>query len=386
MNYIGFHYSPPPKTNPNRTFSPSLLNRIALLEERLRPCGYRLFVHSPRDISPDRETVQGFRFDQGQFTPLRAPVPKVVGNWSSRTRRIIEEGMGYEEFGRWCTRQGIRIYVPHAFSELLGDKLETYKLVRGYHESMHPHCEPFSSAVGQLDHFVQTSQLSFIKPRGPSKCNRIVTLRRTDDGLVVTRYHQGGRRRSVARNVEDALELVRDSVDPKRKYIIQHGVETMRHEGSTFDIRVTMLNDGDAWHWLHEARLSPTGSDVSNVSQGGEIVPTENLLFDLAGPEASAELLHEIRNESYGLAAYLERLHPGEILEVAFDFAIGEDGKPYLLEVNTKPGLAGIGSNITVFDKEPQHEEAFERWVYPHVDYLAQFLRSRAESCVGAVG
>ena len=36
---------------------------------------------------------------------------------------------------------GLCIYVPHAFSELLGNKLETYKLVQGFHETLHPHCE-----------------------------------------------------------------------------------------------------------------------------------------------------------------------------------------------------------------------------------------------------
>ena len=153
----------------------------------------------------------------------------------------------------------------------------------------------------------------------------------------------------------------------------------MRHDGSTFDIRVTMLNDGRDWHWLHEGRLSPSGSDVSNISQGGEIVPTENLLFDLLGAELSTETLYELRNESYGLAAYLECLHPGEILELAFDFALDQEGGLHLLEVNTKPGLAGIGSNISVFDKKPEDEPFFERWVYPHIDHLARFLIRKAD-------
>jgi hypothetical protein len=383
MYDIGFHYSPPPKANPDRPFSPSLINRIALLESRLRPYGFRLFVHSPRDVSAEHPTVPGFVFDDGELTPVRAPVPRVNGNWSSRTRRMIEEGMGYEQFGRWTARNGIRIYVPHAFSELLGDKLETYKLVRGYHEALHPHCEPFGDSMTQLEHFVASGHLTFIKPRGGSQGNRIVTLRRDGNGLRVTRYYKGRRREANARTTREALESVRAALDPKRKYLIQHGVETMRHEGSTFDIRVTMLNDGSRWHWLHEARLSPSGSDVSNVSQGGEILPTENLLFDLAGPEASADLLHEIQSESFGLAAYLERLHPGEVLEIAFDFAVGGDGRPYLLEVNTKPGLAGIGSNVSVFDKRPEHEPMFERWVYPHVDCLARFLRTKAGACLG---
>jgi hypothetical protein len=97
------------------------------------------------------------------------------------------------------------------------------------------------------------------------------------------------------------------------------------------------------------------------------------------GGEAGQQIMYELKSESFGLAAYLERLHPGDILEVAFDFVIDRDGRLRLLEINTKPGLAGVGATISVFDKLPEHEPLFERWVYPHTRHLASFLRSKAE-------
>ena len=104
-----------------------------------------------------------------------------------------------------------------------------------------------------------------------------------------------------------------------------------------------------------------------------------DLLFDLMGAEGSQQLLYELKSESFGLAEYLERLHPGDILEVAFDFAIDREGRLRLLEINTKPGLAGIGSDVHLRDKRPEHEPLFERWVYPHTRHLARFLRSKVE-------
>jgi hypothetical protein len=89
-------------------------------------------------------------------------------------------------------------------------------------------------------------------------------------------------------------------------------------------------------------------------------------------------LLYELKSESFGLAAYLDRLHPGEIMEIAFDFAIDREGRLRLLEVNTKPGLAGIGSSVTIYDKRPEDEPLFERWVYPHAASLARFLLAKA--------
>ena len=181
-----------------------------------------------------------------------------------------------------------------------------------------------------------------------------------------------------AASLKEVLVFLDGVTRGPRKYVIQHGIETMRHAGSTFDIRVTMVHDGESWHCLHEARIAPRGSDVSNVSQGGEIAITEALLFEAVGPESAKELLDELCNESFGLAAHLERLHPGNVHEVAFDFAVDREGTLRLLEINTKPGLAGIGSNVSVYDLQPEHERLFARWAYPHVNALADFLVRKA--------
>jgi hypothetical protein len=97
------------------------------------------------------------------------------------------------------------------------------------------------------------------------------------------------------------------------------------------------------------------------------------------GSEGAEHMLYELKNESFGLAAYLERLHPGDILEVAFDFVVDREGRLRLLEINTKPGLAGIGADVSIHHKRPEHEPLFERWVYPHTRHLARFLARKVE-------
>ena len=378
MNVVGFHYNRSPLDKSKR-LSPSVVNRVALIDGFLREAGLRLFLYGPHHIKPAEETVEGFLFENGRFLPSTTKIPAVNGNWTHRTRRLLEEGMGYQQFGRWAEERRIGIYVPHAFSELLGNKHETYKLVRGFHETLHPHSELYARSERQLAYFVETGRITFLKPRTGSKGDRIITLRRDETGLSVTHYQGGERKHHAPKSLRDASKLVRGLIARERSYVIQHGVETMRHGGSTFDIRVTMLHDGRAWNWLHEVRLSPEGSDVSNVRQGGEIVVTEELLLDVMGREGAQQVLYELKSESFGLAAYLERLHPGDILEVAFDFVIDRDGRLRLLEINTKPGLAGVGSDISVFDKRPEHEPLFERWVYPHARHLARFLTSKVE-------
>ena len=384
MKLVGYQYNRSPFDTRKRQISPSLINRITLIEKFLREQGMQFFLYSPHQIAPERNTIAGFVAENGSFAPTEAKVPAVNGNWTYQTRKLLERGMGYAEFLRWVEERRIGIYVPHAFSELMANKLETYKLVRAFHGTLHPHCEAYTGRAGQLERFIESGPLSFLKPRTGSKGERIITLRRGRNGLTVTHYRKGEREDCKVGSAREVSKLVRElmtshALKNRNKYVIQQGVETMRHDGSTFDIRVTMLNDGDRWHWLHEARRSREGSDVSNVKQGGRTVVTEDLLFDLLGNEGAQQILYELQSESLGLAAYLERLHPGDILEVAFDFVIDREGRLRLLEINTKPGLAGIGADVSVHEKRPEHEPLFERWVYPHTRHLAHFLMRKFE-------
>ncbi|MGH9870230.1 MAG: YheC/YheD family protein [Candidatus Polarisedimenticolia bacterium] len=380
MRHVGFHYGCPLTGSPWRRLSPSVINRVALMDAQLRKAGMRLLVYSPGHIIPGEHQVPGYLFEDGRFVATRATIPDVNGNWTNRTRRLLESGMGYHAFARWAEARHLGIYVPHAFSELVGNKLETYKLVRGFHATLHPHCEPYEQSDRQLEYFIENGRVTFIKPRAGNQGNRIVTVRNDASGLTVTHYRDGQRRRYEAKTLRAAAEFVRMLTEGRKRYLIQHGVEALRYDGSVFDIRVVMLHDGLTWSWVHEVRLSTAGSDVSNVRQGGKILLTEDLLIDLLGGEAAQQLMYELKSESFGLTAYLERLHPGEILEVAFDFALDHEARLRLLEINTKPGLSGIGSEVTVYDKRPEDEPLFEHWVYPHVAPLARFLLAKVES------
>jgi hypothetical protein len=140
-----------------------------------------------------------------------------------------------------------------------------------------------------------------------------------------------------------------------------------------------MVHDGRRWTWFHEARLSAGGSDVSNISQGGITVVTEELLQAVLDSEAAQQKIHELESVSFALAGYLETLHPGELMEVAFDFVLDREANLYLVEINTKPGLLHIGFHRSVLERTPDEEPLFERWVYPHTSALARFLQRQVE-------
>lgn len=367
------------KTNPRVRLSPSIINRVALIDAAFRESDMRVFFYSPKHITSMSTKVPGYVLEGEEFIPTTGAIPRVNGNWTYQTRRLLDKGMGFNRFVNWVEEQQVEIYVPYAFSELVVNKYETYKLVQAYHETLHPHCEPYRRSPRQLEYFAERGDLTFIKPRNGNKGDRIVTLRREANGFSVKYYETGAQKLFTAKTLSASSDFIRDLTKGRTRYIIQRGVETLRYEGSVFDFRVIMLNDGRIWNWFHEARLSSKGSDLSNVSQGGVSLMTESLLFHVLGNEAGSQTLYELKSQSFGLASYLESIHPGDLMEIAFDFVLDREAKLHLIEINTKPGLPGVGFENSIFDKRPEQEPLFELWVYPYAACLARFLRTKVE-------
>jgi len=378
--HVGFLFNCSMTTNPRVRLSPAVINRALLIDAVLRQFDSRVFYYSPKHIRSVGEQVPGYVIEGHDFVPSRSHIPLVNGNWTYNTRALMNQGMGFQNFAQWADEHQVGVYVPLAFSELVANKYEAYKLVRGYRDDLHPHTEPYRHSLDQLGHFLDRNDSIFIKPRAGNKGNRILTLRRSSSGYMLKRYHNGVRQQNSFDDLAAASNAIRDYTHGSRRFIIQSGINTLRYDGSVFDIRVVMMFDGREWDWIHEVRLSPQGSDISNVSQGGICVATEDFLLMLLGSETAQKVLADLRSDSFGLAAYLDKLHPGELMELAFDFVVDSNQSPRLVEINTKPGLANVGFSNSVIDMPADLEPQFKRWVYPHTGSLARFLQSKVEA------
>jgi hypothetical protein len=204
-------------------------------------------------------------------------------------------------------------------------------------------------------------------------------LRHAKGSCSLKYYDQGSQRLFSPLTLEAAVGVVQAAAGGK-SYIIQQGIESIRFDGSVFDIRVVMVSDGRQWHSILETRLAPKDSDLSNIFQGGSIRVTESLLADLFGEDEARKLELTIRRVSHGVATHLDSRYPGELMEIGFDFLLDEARQLHLVEVNAKPGVAGFGSETKLFEWQPADEIHYQRWVYPHVTHVASFLKAKVES------
>ncbi len=378
MQYIGLLCNCSPTRDPKEELSPSLINRAFLIDRMLRPSGIALFLFSPLGVTSLAETA-GYTVHGDDLLASTKPLPRVNANWTYGTRRLLKQGMGYNHFKRLTSDNQIQIYVPYAFSELVSNKRKAYEVVRDYAPGLHPHTEDFVGSAAQVQSFLDRVDLVFIKPRSGNRGNRIFVLRKTVGGLSLKYYEQGKQTLMSNLSLETALGIVLASAGG-RSYVIQDGIETSRLDGSVFDIRVVMVNDGSQWHSIFETRLGPQGSDLTNIFQGGTIRITESVLSNLYGDQGTRGLEEEIKRVSHGVARHLETIYPAALIELGLDFILDREQNLHLVEINAKPGVAGFGSETKLFEWTADDEANYQRWVLPHVTHLASFLKMRIES------
>jgi len=363
--------------DPKQQLSPSLVNRAILIAEHLSAFGIGLFLYSPRDVTTSG-SVEGYEVDGHELIATRQTIPRVNANWTYGTRRLINEGMGYQKFKRWTRENRIEIYVPYALSELVSNKRKAFDAVREYDEDLHPYTEDYTRSAFQLEAFLKRSEVVFVKPRAGNRGNRIFVLRKSDDGYSIKYYDDGAQRPFSRLTLEAAIGVI-DVAAVRKRYVVQEGIESLRYEGAVFDVRVVMVHDGTRWHSILETRLAPENSDLSNVFQGGSIQVTEDLFESMFGKAEGHEMEEKIRRISLGIANHFEAIFPSQIMELGLDFVLDRERGLHLVEVNSKPGIAGFGSETKIFDWQAENEPYYQKWVYPHVRHLAEFLRSKVE-------
>jgi glutathione synthase/RimK-type ligase-like ATP-grasp enzyme len=377
LTYVGVLCNVDLDGDPLQQLSPSVVNRACLIG-RLMGDDVRLFLYCPKDVTPTGE-VPGYVLEGQKLVATRRPVPRVSANWSYRTRQLLRHGMGYQSFKHWMRERGHEVYVPYEFSELVSNKQKTYDAVREWDESLHPHTEDFVATPAQIESFLARSQTVFIKPRAGHKGNRIFVLKRSGTGYSLE-YYDSRARRSFPRISLTAVLALIDAAAGRERYVVQEGVESLRYEDAVFDVRVVMVHDGRTWHALLESRLAPRGSQLSNVYQGGSIRVTRELLASIMGEQEGRVVEDRLRQLSHQIAGHFESRFPDALPELGLDFVLDVDRRPRLVEVNAKPGIAGIGSETKLNEWTPEEQGLHEMWTFPHMRHLAGFLRHKIEA------
>ncbi|GGG26686.1 YheC/YheD family protein [Paenibacillus abyssi] len=123
-----------------------------------------------------------------------------------------------------------------------------------------------------------------------------------------------------------------------RPYLIQRGIELLKHQSRRFDLRV-MVQQSPRRQWETTGiigRLAHPRKIVTNYHSGGTPMSFEKLMTDHLSEAEQHRYLTMLKKLGVDIARQLQTAYPN-LKELGVDIAVDTEFKPWILEVNTMP-------------------------------------------------
>lgn len=126
----------------------------------------------------------------------------------------------------------------------------------------------------------------------------------------------------------------------KRTYLIQKGIDLLRHLDRPFDLRVlTQKNPKGLWETTGMlGRVAAPQKVVTNYHSGGSILSVNSLLKNYMNPIETQSTQNHLKALGVQIACQLQTEYP-RIKEIGLDIAMDQHFDMWLLEVNTLPSI-----------------------------------------------
>lgn len=125
------------------------------------------------------------------------------------------------------------------------------------------------------------------------------------------------------------MSEVKKRLHPRKKYLVQQGIEFATYRRRPFDVRLVLQKPLNRWLvTLMTAKVAPRkNSLVTNIAKGGK-------------DHHTLETLRELVDVSHQIVQVLNSRFPLQI--VGLDMGIDKRGKIWFIEANTKPDCQGL--------------------------------------------
>lgn len=290
------------------------------------------YVFSYSDFST--EEITGYYFDKGKWLKGKLPFPDCIYNRIHS--RKVEQSPLFKKFRQELEQSNILLFNDHYFS-----KWEIYQYLIENKQILPylPETEIFSKK--NLKELMEKYPTVFIKPDHGSNGRNILKLVQ-DQGEDQVTLHASQNPGTQIQFRNDSISALFEHLRPflqNRMYIIQQGISLVKYQKGLMDFRVLVhRKEQNLWKVTSlVARISAEQQFVSNLAQGGTIMKPYPALSASFNKQTVSEIIALLRELSLEAAATVSQNTSGIQGELGIDIGIDQTGKPWIIEINTKP-------------------------------------------------
>lgn len=288
--------------------------------------GY-FYIFQLKDFS--KEEIVGWYYENNGWKKGKLLLPNVIYN-RIHSRRV-EASPLFEQFKHQIAFAGIPV-----FNEQFLSKWEVHKVL--FNEShLHPYLpntELFSKE--EFPTFLRQSGGVFIKPVSGSQGRNIMKATLLPNHKISVENSTSGWNKEF--QIEPFFQWFQTRY-PLSTFIIQEAIPLLTYDNRSLDFRILCHKDyQNQWSVTSAvARVSAPQLFVSNLARGGELLKPLQALREAFDQQNSQVLLQLMKEISLEAAQTISQSQPGLIAELGIDIGIDQKGKPWIIEVNSKP-------------------------------------------------
>jgi len=275
----------------------------------------------------------GYVYNRKEWTKTTVPFPHIVHNRIHSRRK--EQSTNFKQFIYQLQERNVPYFNNHFLN-----KWEVHEILQ-----VEDHLTPYLPETillenkQSLEHMIEIHQYIYLKPIHGSQGRKIYKIQKKDAATYQLDYTTNT---TELEQVYDSFYSLFHSLRPRlygRGYIVQQGIPLLTYHERPLDFRfLCQKRESDQWTVTSMiARVSAKEDIVSNLSRGGELKKINEVLKEKFEHREIKQIKMMMIELALEVATIISLSNDGLYGELGIDLALDEEGKPWIIEVNTKP-------------------------------------------------
>jgi hypothetical protein len=288
-----------------------------------------------------KNRTEAWIFDQNEWQMKTMPLPHVIYNRSHS--RKIETHPLYESSLKRMNDHSVHLFN----SSFLSKDIVHVHLLNS--KQLQPHLPETVQGLERVDEMLAVYTDVFVKAVNGSKGRYIIRIQKRENDYLVYQ-NSFTSKRTLTFPTYSSLYRQLHSWCGDSHYIVQQTIPLKTVKEQPLDFRfLCHKNHKGAWTVISSvARIASENQFVANIDQGGRMDSPLSILTSLFDSDEGRLIFTKMKALALSASSVLTQHLDGHYAELGIDIGIDCDGKPWIIEINSKPSKRTFVDNERV--------------------------------------